>query len=90
MKSIGFQTQVWKEGNMFVSYAPQLDVSSCGNTIEEARKNIVEAVELFFETSGEIGSLEQILSEAGFIHKEKENWQAPELLAFEKIQLSLK
>lgn len=90
MKNIEFQTQVWKEGKMFVSYAPQLDVSSCGNTIEQARKNIIEAVELFLETAEEMGTLKQILEESGFIHKTKEKWQAPELLAFEKVQLSLK
>jgi len=47
-KIIQFNTQIWKEGDMYVSYAPQLDVSSCGKTVDEAKKNIKEAVSLFF------------------------------------------
>lgn len=90
MKNIEFQTQVWKEGNMYISYATQLDVASCGKTIEEARKNIKEAVELFIETAEETGKLSQILEEAGYIEKEEEKWEAPELLIFEKMHLSLK
>jgi len=30
---------------------PELDVASQGDTIEEARANLVEALELFFETA---------------------------------------
>jgi len=37
-KIIQFNTQIWKEGDMYVSYAPQLDVSSCGKTVDEAKK----------------------------------------------------
>jgi predicted RNase H-like HicB family nuclease len=40
-----------KEGNGYVAICPQLDIASQGDTIEEARKNIQEAVELFMETA---------------------------------------
>ena len=39
------------EGDGFVSLCPELDIASQGNTIEEARKNLQEALELFFETA---------------------------------------
>ena len=45
-----------KEGNGYVALCSELDVASQGDTIEEARKNLREAVELFFETA----SLEEI------------------------------
>jgi predicted RNase H-like HicB family nuclease len=35
----------------YVSLCPELDVASQGTTIEEARHNLQEAVELFFETA---------------------------------------
>ncbi len=35
MEDIYFDTLIWKEGNVYVSYCPQFDVSSCGDTIEE-------------------------------------------------------
>ena len=38
-----------REGHGYVALCPELDVASQGDTIEEARKNLQEAVELFFE-----------------------------------------
>jgi predicted RNase H-like HicB family nuclease len=40
-----------REGNGYVALCPELDVASQGDTIETARKNLQEAVELFFETA---------------------------------------
>ena len=40
-----------KENDGFVALCPELDIASQGDTIEEARKNLGEAVELFFETA---------------------------------------
>jgi len=40
-----------REGNGYVSLCPELDVASQGDTIEEARTNLVEALELFFESA---------------------------------------
>ncbi len=38
-----------REGNGYVSLCPELDVASQGKTIEEARCNLQEAVDLFLE-----------------------------------------
>ena len=35
----------------FVALCPELDIASQGDTIEEAKKNLQEALELFFETA---------------------------------------
>jgi predicted RNase H-like HicB family nuclease len=40
-----------REGDGYVSLCPELDIASQGNTIEEARENLREALELFFETA---------------------------------------
>ena len=40
-----------REGNGYVSLCPELDVASQGKTIEEARDNLREALELFFEST---------------------------------------
>lgn len=42
-----------REGDGFVSLCPELDIASQGDTIEEARTNLIEALELFFETADE-------------------------------------
>lgn len=38
-----------KEGDGYVSLCPELDIASQGGTIEEAKSNLQEALELFFE-----------------------------------------
>lgn len=40
-----------REGNGYVSLCPELDIASQGDTIEEARANLREALELFFEAA---------------------------------------
>ena len=40
-----------KENNGYVSLCPELDIASQGDTIEQARDNLKEALELFFETA---------------------------------------
>ena len=40
-----------REGNGYVATCPELDVVSQGDTVEEARMNLVEAVEGFFEVA---------------------------------------
>lgn len=43
-----------REGSGYVALCPELDVASQGDTVEQARANLKEAVELFLETaSGE-------------------------------------
>jgi len=40
-----------REGDGYASLCPELDIASQGDTIEEARINLREALELFFETA---------------------------------------
>ncbi len=40
-----------KEGDGYVALCPELDIASQGDTVEEARTNLKEALELFFETA---------------------------------------
>ena len=42
---------VERDGDGFVSLCPELDVASQGDTAEEARANLEEALDLFFETA---------------------------------------
>lgn len=40
-----------REGDGYVALCPEVDVASQGDTVEEARTNLIEALELFFETA---------------------------------------
>jgi predicted RNase H-like HicB family nuclease len=65
IQDICFTVHTFKEGETYVAYVPELDLSSCGATDEEARRNIRDAVRGFLETSTEMGTLAEILEEAG-------------------------
>ena len=40
-----------REGTGYVSLCPELNIASQGDTIKEARDNLWEALELFFENA---------------------------------------
>ncbi len=40
-----------KEGSGYVALCPELDIASQGDTILDAKENLKEALELFFETA---------------------------------------
>ncbi len=46
-----FTAIIQRSDKFWVALCPQLDVVSQGKTVEEARANIAEAVELFLETA---------------------------------------
>ena len=42
---------IWREDEGFVALCSELDIASQGDSVEDARRNLKEAVELFFETA---------------------------------------
>ena len=48
-----FTAVIEREDNMCVALCPELDIASQGDTVEEARNNLKEAIELFFETASQ-------------------------------------
>jgi len=40
-----------REGNGFFALCPEFDIASQGDSIEEARANLIEALTLFFEAA---------------------------------------
>jgi len=85
---IRFTVQVWKEGATFVAYSPELDVSSCAGSLAKARAALQEAVSLFLEESARKGTLEAILSEAGFERRGR-SYRPRRILAREKLKLAV-
>lgn len=87
--NINFTSEIWKEGEAFVAWSPELDVSSMGGSIEEARKNLQEAARLFVEEAEKLGTLKEILLEEAGYQADNEGWRGPELLVIEKMSLAL-
>ena len=62
-----YRVEVFEEEGQYVALCPELNVSSFGNTVETAKISLQEAVELFLEECESMGTLNEVLSEAGFI-----------------------
>lgn len=85
---IQFTTRIFKEGRTFVAHALELDVPSWGGSKEKAPRNLKEAVRLFLEEPGKIGTLEQILAEAGY-SKTKQKIASPKFISVKRVTLPL-
>ena len=81
--TIDFTTQIWREGSQFVAHAMPLDVMSSGPTPDASRAALAEAVRLFLKTAADIGTLDEVLDEAG-CRFEEGRWAAPDWVAIEK------
>jgi predicted RNase H-like HicB family nuclease len=89
MKKVVFNSEIFREGDVYVALCPELNVSSFGDTIDEAKTSLKEAVEAFIEECEAMGTLDEILEEAGF-HKELEPsqlWVPRKPLAEEKMAI---
>jgi predicted RNase H-like HicB family nuclease len=83
---IQFTSQIFKEGRMFVAYTPQLDLSSCGGTKDKALRNLKEAVRLFLEEAEKLGTLQQILEEAGYLMRNRK-MEGPKFVSTQRVSL---
>lgn len=87
---IKFTQEVWKEGNMYVSYAPELDIAASGETIEQAKANLAEVIAINFEEMRKLGTLHDFLADAGFeTHQDNLVQLDKELIAFEPREIAV-
>jgi predicted RNase H-like HicB family nuclease len=85
---IQITTRIFKERRTYVAHALELDVSSCGGTKDKALRNLKEAVRLFLEEAEKIGTLEQILEEAGY-SRGKQKIAGPKFVSVQRMSLPL-
>ena len=71
---------ILRENNSFIAYTPALDLSTVGDTYEEAKKRFEEAVQLFFEEIIEEGKLDKALTELGW-HKQENTYSPPVVIS---------
>jgi len=85
---LSVKVEIFKEGDVYVALVPELNVSSFGKTVEEATVSIKEAVEAFIEECQEMGTLEEVLEEAGF-SKIGDIWESRKPVAEQKMALMI-
>ena len=62
-KQQAFTAIIEHEGGGYTALCPELDIASQGDSVEGARKNLIEAIELFFETASEAEVQERLHDE---------------------------
>jgi predicted RNase H-like HicB family nuclease len=72
--NLSLKIEIFKEGDVYVALSPELNISSFGETIEEAKVSVGEAIEAFIEECERMGTLEAVLEESGF-SRSKDIWQ---------------
>lgn len=80
---------ILREGDSFIAYTPALDLSTAGNTFEEAQKNFVEAVNIFFEELVEMETLDEVLMGLGW-QKQNNTSMPPIVVANQTEYLELR
>ncbi len=65
-RNIILRVEIVREDDLFVAICPDLQVSSFGETVDEARSSIKEAIEAFLEECERMATLDEVLEEAGF------------------------
>ena len=58
-----FTAVIERDEDWYVALCPELDIASQGKSVEEARRNLIEAIELFFEMASPSEIQERIHSE---------------------------
>ena len=69
----------YREGNNFIAFSPALDLSTCGDTQEQAKKRFEDLTSIFFDEVYRMGTLEDVLQECGWtmvLHPQR-CWQPP-------------
>lgn len=89
VRLLQFVGAIWQEGNMYTAYCPELDLATCGHTIEEAQHNLREVIEVFFEETAKMGTLQDLLAEAGFNLEETAEEPIRHLVAITPLQVPL-
>ena len=84
---LDYEIIVFKEEKMYVAYCPELDISSCGSTIDHAKEMLKTAVCLFIEEAEKMSTLVDILEESGYKKDANGRWFPPKLVATELVSI---
>ena len=85
---ISVKIEIFKEGDVYSALAPELHISSFGDTPEDAKNSVYEAIEAFVEECREMGTLEEILEESGF-SKLTDSWVSRKPLSEENLAIAI-
>jgi len=76
--------EIWQKSNWFIAKCPELDFVSRGGTPKEARRNLLEVIQIQFEEMTALGTLEDYLLECGYVRENGSFTPQLEMVSFEK------
>ncbi|MDY6854451.1 MAG: type II toxin-antitoxin system HicB family antitoxin [Thermodesulfobacteriota bacterium] len=81
--------EIWHKGKWYVAKCPELDFISQGKTREEAKKNLLDVIQIQFEEMRQIGTLDEYLAECGYEKQNNKIIPKTEMIGFEKYSLQV-
>jgi len=81
---LGLTIETWQKGNWYVARCPELDFVSQGPSVAEAKRNLLEVIQIQFEEMTALGTLEDYLSECGYKRENGSLIPQSDLIGFEK------
>jgi hypothetical protein len=89
------QVSFIKEGNKFIAHSPALDISTSGDSLDQAKKRFEELSAYFLEECVKMGTLEDVLVGLGWHKKDNnqttnENWVPPTIVGQESHQVKIR
>ena len=66
MKSLKITIEFWKEGDLYIARSPELDMVAQGGSMGEAKRNLLQVIEIQFQEMKKLGTLDEFLLEAGY------------------------
>jgi len=76
--------EIWQKGRWFVAKCPELDFVSQGKTAEEAKRNLLEVIQIQLEEMTALGTLDDYLLECGYVREKGSFTSQSEMVSFEK------
>jgi len=88
MLEFNLPVSILREGKKYIAYTPALDLSTSGNTFDQAKKRFDEVVHIFFEEIMKENTTEQVLTELGW-QKVNAKWNPPIVISNESQMVKL-
>ena len=79
--------EIWRKGSWFIAKCPELDFVSQGETAEEAKRNLLEVIQIQLKEMAALGTLDDYLLECGYVCEKGSFTSQSEMVGFEKSAL---
>ena len=91
LQKVVLNISFYREGKKFIAYSPALNLSTCGDSLVQARKRFDELARLFLEEAVEMGTFEDILLECGWkrVLRPQKCWQPPLCIGQEQEEIKI-